>query len=369
MPARASERIALDGKMQLHQKSLSAGLVELKPQPPPHRIDQDQHSSQAHSHKHHHPRTNIVDAAPTAPPLSLAALQALVDEITSAKNVVVITGAGVSTESSIPDYRSPKGAYNTGFTPMTHQQFLANPANRARYWARSYAGWHAFSSTRPSGAHEGLSRLQERQWVGPIITQNVDRLHNRAGARNVLELHGTTHRVVCLGCGAMQERGDVQRKLDELNPDMSAHVEALKALASGMASKQGVPHLVPMRRPDGDVELVDAGHAFKVPPCDSCGGILKPDVVFFGDSVPAARAQSAMEMCTSSDLILAAGTSLQVFSAYRLVDAAKRAGARLVLLNVGPTRADKLADLKVEAIVGEALMAMATHPQLLLPRL
>ncbi|KAG1669921.1 hypothetical protein FOA52_002448 [Chlamydomonas sp. UWO 241] len=332
---------------------------------------------------------------PSAPPMTATQLDELVGLITSARRVLLLTGAGVSTESGTPDYRGPAGAYTTGFTPMTHQQFMAAEASRARYWARGFAGWPTFSTRRANAAHEGFARLQSSGWVGDIITQNVDRLHQAAGASRVIELHGTTHEVVCTRCGELSCRHNFQSVLASVNPDASVALAAARMARAGggaggggkttggraaerwvaeaerygTAEDRGEAATVPLIRPDGDVELADAGAGFVVPACGACGGVLKPHVVFFGDGIPKARANAAMEAAKSCDLVLAAGTSLMVYSAFRLVEAAHKAGARVAAINVGPTRADKLLTVKFEVLAGEAAMKLATHPDLLLPRI
>eukprot|EP00877_Chromochloris_zofingiensis_P001230 jgi/Chrzof1/11107/Cz05g24020.t1 len=326
-------------------------------------------------------------AAPLAPPINPHQLSSLVDMIQRHTRVLVLTGAGCSTESNIPDYRGPNGAYTTGFTPMTHQQFMASSANRARYWARSFAGWHEFGHIKPNAAHEGLSRLQALSWVDNILTQNVDRLHHKAGSSAVLELHGTTHRVVCMQCGANSCRHEFQRQLAALNPEADAMLRSVahaadakdafeRALKAGTAAdarkiRSGSKDVekVPVRRPDGDVELHDAGVGFDVPACGRCGGILKPDVVFFGDSVPKTRADRAMDLAVNCDMLLVVGSSLMVWSAYRLAKAAKQAGATIAMVNVGATRADDIADMKVPVLAGEAMLKLASHPNLLIPRI
>ncbi|GLC37857.1 hypothetical protein PLESTB_001483600 [Pleodorina starrii] len=341
-------------------------------------------------------------AAPAAPPATDDQIASLVSAFQESRRLVVLTGAGCSTESGVPDYRSPQGAYSTGFKPMTHQQFLASPANRARYWARSFYGWPRFSRTQPNEAHFALAELEQRCWVSGLVTQNVDRLHSRAGSREVLELHGTSHEVICLDCGARSPRQAVQEALAALNPAAAAHVaelaarppdaaaERLQALrvgtsrddlrvatrtppstpgGFGAARSLGQAAGQPPQRPDGDVELVDAGSGFRVAPCGGCGGLLKPDVVFFGDNIPQERKDRAMALAASSDTLLVVGSSVMVYSAYRLVEVAKAAGARLLIVNVGPTRADKLADVKVEARAGEVLTRLARHPELQLPKL
>eukprot|EP00884_Botryococcus_braunii_P023005 jgi/Botrbrau1/9389/Bobra.0252s0014.1 len=275
---------------------------------------------------------------------------------------------------------------------MTHQQFMASPAQRARYWARSFAGWHEFADVAPNAAHDSLARLQRRGWVTHIITQNVDRLHHKAGSAPVLELHGTTHEVICMSCQEVRPRQPFQETLARLNPAAAEAVALMRRQGTDprgarerslrVGSQEPPNDLSPggLRRrgtgmwrslsggPDGDVELQDAGRGFVVPPCPSCGGILKPDVVFFGDSIPPTRSRRALEVVERSDAVLVVGSSLAVYSAYRLARAAKQAGARLALLTVGPNRADDFADVKVQALAGEALSRLAAHPALLLPR-
>ena len=388
------ERIGADGRLRLAVQ--------------PRHAQQQQQQQQQHTGTARRP-PGLAPAAPVAPPIADDQLERLVDLIASARRVVVITGAGVSTESNIPDYRGPGGAYTTGFTPMTHSQFLQSEAARRRYWHRSFCGWHEFASARPNAAHEGLARLQAAGWVSDVITQNVDRLHHSAGSppSRVLELHGTTHRVQCMGaCGAESCRRELQAKLAELNPEAAALVARImaasdepgrwrRALSAGTAAdaratttttgsspdataadagapasttSAAVAERVPVRRPDGDVELVDAGAGFSVPPCDGCGGFLKPAVTFFGDSVRPAVAARSLELAGGCDLLLAVGTSLMVWSAFRLAKTAKESGAKLALVCVGETRADSLADFKAEALAGEVLARLAAHPRLLLPR-
>ncbi|KAK2079495.1 hypothetical protein QBZ16_001889 [Prototheca wickerhamii] len=282
---------------------------------------------------------------PHAPPIPSRDLDALESFLAAHPQCLVITGAGVSTESRIPDYRSPGGAYSTGFKPMTHQEFLRSERSRSRYWARSFAGWYRYGAVRPNPAHAALAALQAGRWVGPIVTQNVDGLHQKGGAADVLELHGATRRVRCLDCGTARDREEVQRELAALNPEADRVARAAAAgedrrdgggVVGPGKGREGDAFRVPVRRPDGDVELQDACEGFRVPPCYVCGGPLKPDVVFFGDSVPPA-----------------------VWSAFRLVRAAKARGAPLAILSIGPTRADDLADLKIEARAGDVLPKLA----------
>lgn len=296
---------------------------------------------------------------------------------------LVITGAGVSTESDIPDYRGPQGAYSTGFKPMTHQQFMASESNRQRYWARSFAGWDRFSQAEPNAAHQSIAKLQKRGWfTSPIITQNVDRLHRKAGAEGVLELHGTTHEVVCTSCHKRSCRAEFQELLKSINPSYALHAKALLNDVTDQALKLSrAGTLEPLtanlkergglqQRPDGDVEISTElmGTDFAVPPCDNCGGALKPHVVFFGDSLPPMRVEESMKLAAQCQLMLIVGSSLAVWSAYRLVKVAKESGqAKIAIVNAGLTRGDGIADMKVEGRAGEVLSRLADHPSLALP--
>lgn len=273
-------------------------------------------------------------------------MRALASFITAAERLLVITGAGCSTESAIPDYRSPKGAYSTGFKPMTHQDFLRADGNRKRYWARSFVGWKKFAEgTSPNRAHVALAALQREGHVWRLITQNVDRLHHAAGSEDALELHGTTHEVICLNCDDVTPRTRMQRRLIELNPTF---------LGSTLRDAEDV---VKRQNPDGDVEL-DGGveKTFKLPTCLKCWtGTLKPKVVFFGDCVPAKDASVAKAWSERADAVLVVGSSVSTFSAYRLVKEAVTRGAPVAILTNGDTRVDDVADLKVRAVAGETL--------------
>lgn len=347
------------------------------------------------------------------------------------------------------------------------QQFLSGPTARARYWTRSFFGWGTFSTCKPAASHESIARLQRLGWVannvadlgissshdistsevgesGGIITQNVDRLHQAAGSRGVLELHGTTHVVRCLNaeCSHRLPRARFQEMLEARNPEAAAAAAAADAAAAAGATKDRVtkatkpaepgglwrkdaaddgggagrprgappppapapapvvvggcgaiaddapqlsidplravhegaesaPISVPFRRPDGDVELADAGEGFAVPDCPACGvGNLMPDVVFFGDSLPKARAEAAKARAANSDLLLVVGTSVQVFSAFRLVQACADAGGKVAIINAGPTRADSLeaVTMKLPCLAGETFARLARHPSLAMPR-
>ncbi|KAK9799357.1 hypothetical protein WJX73_000370 [Symbiochloris irregularis] len=338
-------------------------------------------------------RSSVPLTAPLTDPISSYQLQQLVDFMQSHRRIAVLTGAGCSTESNIPDYRGRNGAYSTGFKPMTHQQFTSSEHSRSRYWARSFAGWHEYCDVKPNPAHFALARLQSHGRISHLMTQNVDRLHQKAGARDVLELHGTTHEVICLQCQQITDRYEFQEILAEANPDAAAAVRQMKKRGidhagaaermnkigsdeRGQASAKAGAAVRrpdgdvewPVRRPDGDVELRDAGHGFYVPPCTACGGPLKPDVVFFGDGVPAWRSQRALEISGElCDAMLVVGSSMQVYSAYRLARACTKRDAPLAIVNVGTTRADNEASLKIECLVGEVLSRLAAEPAMLVP--
>lgn len=251
------------------------------------------------------------------------------------RQVLVLSGAGVSTESGVPDYRSPERLQNPR-KPMLYRTFVTDEQARRRYWARSAVGWRSVAGARPNRGHEALARLEGIGTVNGVITQNVDGLHQKAGSRAVLELHGSLAAVICLDCRKPTSRDQVQERLLELNPELA---EARFLLA-----------------PDGDSDLPDAlMRTCLVPECDGCGGILKPDVVFFGENVPKRRVGQAAEMLADARLLLVVGSSLTVMSGLRWVLAALRANKRVAILNDGPTRADDQVELKVEGRLGQLL--------------
>jgi NAD+-dependent protein deacetylase sirtuin 4 len=269
-------------------------------------------------------------------PASLDALAALL----RGRRVAVLTGAGCSTESGIPDYRGPASAGRVR-SPIQDRDFLRRPEVRQRYWARSVLGWPRFCAARPNAAHTALARLEARGVVEGVITQNVDRLHHAAGSQRVIELHGALAEVLCLGCGEREERERLQGRLEALNP--------------------GFEHTVAELRPDGDAELPEeAVAAFRVPTCEACGdGVLKPDVVFFGGFVPAPTVEAAYTLVERSEALLVVGTSLAVYSGLRFVRRAHERGQPVAVLNLGETRADTLACLRVQARLGEVLPRLA----------
>ena len=248
---------------------------------------------------------------------------------------MVLSGAGLSTESGIPDYRGPSGAARPS-TPMTYQTFTRDPIARRRYWARSHLGWRTIGEARPNAGHFAVARLQELAVVDGIITQNVDGLHQAAGAHGVVELHGNLVRITCLDCGALTPREEHSARLTAANPDFVAAVSRIN--------------------PDGDVEL-DAAEldGFTVVDCADCGGMLKPDVVYFGETVPPARVARSFELVTGARTLLVLGSSLTVMSGRRFVLRAAKEGIRVAIVNQGPTRGEPYAGLTVDAPLGAVL--------------
>lgn len=247
----------------------------------------------------------------------------------------VLTGAGLSTDSGIPDYRGPAAPPRR---PMTVQTFLSGPAQRSRYWARSWLGWSHMDMARPNAGHRALARLQPHG----IITQNVDGLHEDAGSAPVIDLHGRLNRVICLQCGELYDRDLVQAHLTRLNPDFLTDLEVDPADIE--------------TAPDGDVDL-EATAGFRVWDCPACGGLLKPDVVYFGESVPAVRTQAAFDLVDSASGLLVMGTSLAVMSGLRFVKHARKHGKPVVIVTDGPTRGDEYADYRSVTRVGDFLAA------------
>ena len=259
------------------------------------------------------------------------------------RRIVVLAGAGCSTESGIPDYRGPENIQRTR-TPVQYQEFLRSDAARVRYWARSTAGWARIASARPNAAHHALARLEEGGAVRGIITQNVDGLHQAAGSRRVVELHGSLASVRCLACGRVTPRDEHQERLRSTNAEW---MDRLRSGATEVA-------------PDGDAELpAPVVASFRVPACEACGGLVKPDVVFFGENVPAERVQDAWSLFEEADVLLVAGSSLTVYSGRRFIYRAEKEGVPIAIINIGPTRADDLATVKVEGRLGSVLPRLA----------
>ncbi|ANJ56823.1 NAD-dependent protein deacetylase [Pseudomonas silesiensis] len=253
----------------------------------------------------------------------------------------VLTGAGISTPSGIPDYRDNQGV-RRGRSPMMYQEFLSAPESRRRYWARAMLGWPRVRQARPNEAHEALSSLQSARQIGGLITQNVDTLHDQAGSHDVIELHGSLHRVLCLDCGQRSERDSIQQLMEAQNPYL-AGVDAVQA-------------------PDGDTLLDAAFEArFQVPHCPHCAGErMKPDVVFFGENVAQVTAAKAMAAVEKAAGLLVVGSSLMAFSAFRLCRAVADQGKPLLAINLGKTRADDILDLKIEGSC-EQLLPLLTQ--------
>lgn len=248
----------------------------------------------------------------------------------------VLTGAGLSTASGIPDYRDADGQWKRP-PPVMLKDFLDSPAVRQRYWARSMLGWPQMAAAAPNAGHAAMAALQAAGKVERLVTQNVDGLHRRAGSAEVIELHGSLSQVTCLACGVSRPRSEVQRELERANP----HFASLAAPAA----------------PDGDAVL-DARHlpGFVPPVCPSCAGIVKPDVVFFGENVPRSRVEAARAALARADAMLVVGSSLMVYSGYRFCEWAHRGGKPIAALNQGRTRADPLLTLKVAAPCAETLV-------------
>ncbi|HKE88577.1 MAG TPA: NAD-dependent protein deacetylase [Vicinamibacterales bacterium] len=259
----------------------------------------------------------------------------LCDFVDRHRRLFVLTGAGCSTASGIPDYRDVNGDWKRA-RPVMLQDFLANEYTRKRYWARSLVGWQRMSDARPNDAHHALAMLEHQGRVEQLVTQNVDGLHQAAGSRAVIDLHGRVDIVRCLGCGRRVSRDHVQAELVRRNPPFAA----LDAVAA----------------PDGDADLDRVAFAaFDVPGCETCGGLLKPDVVFYGENVPRERVQRAMDALERSDAMLIVGSSLMVYSGYRFPEAMAQAGKPIAAVNLGRTRADDLLSLKVASSCTDAL--------------
>ena len=263
-----------------------------------------------------------------------AALRRFLDRCS---RLVVLTGAGCSTDSGVPAYRDAEGTWRQR-RPIEHAEFVASEAGRRRYWARSHRGWPLMDRARPNAAHHWLAELQAAGRISCLVTQNVDGLHQRAGSGDVVELHGSVHRVGCLDCGARYSRAHVQRRLETLNPSLAAAQVDLSA---------------PIR-PDGDADVDPAFvQDLVVPDCERCGGVLKPDVVFFGDSVPRERVDAVQQALERSDGLLVVGSSLMVFSGYRFCRAAAKLGLPMASITQGRTRADDLLDLRLRVAAAE----------------
>ncbi|CAI9728400.1 NAD-dependent protein lipoamidase sirtuin-4, mitochondrial-like [Octopus vulgaris] len=257
------------------------------------------------------------------------------------KTITVLTGAGVSTESGIPDYRSEEvGMYaRSNHTPIRYQEFLRNSDRRQRYWARNFVAWPQFSSFQPNTVHYVLSSWEKSGQLHWLITQNVDALHSKAGTKRLTELHGCSHRVECLSCHMKMPRTEMQVLLTNLNPDW--HAESIDIA------------------PDGDVQLDDElVQTFQIPPCPNCGGLLKPEVVFFGDNVEKSKVDFVYDKISESDALLILGTSLQVYSSYRILLAAHKQKKQIGAINIGPIRGGHYLDFHIKAKCGDLFLLL-----------
>lgn len=265
------------------------------------------------------------------------------------RRIAVLTGAGISTDSGIPDYRGPDSPPSN---PMTIRQFTSDPAFRQRYWARNHVGWRHMDDTLPNAGHRALAALEDESVVTGVITQNVDLLHSKAGSRNVINLHGTYAQVICLSCGSTMARAALAERLEALNPGFIERAEAIGGLAVA---------------PDADAVVADTA-SFRYLDCERCGGMLKPDIVYFGESVPKDVVAQAYTLVEGADVLLVAGSSLTVFSGYRFVRHAAALGMPVAIVNRGGTRGDDLATVKVDggcsellALLADELAPLATH--------
>jgi NAD-dependent SIR2 family protein deacetylase len=271
------------------------------------------------------------EVAPADPLRSLA-------DLVAGGGVVILSGAGLSTESGIPDYRGPSALARRA-EPMTYQEFTGSAAARRRYWARSHQGWRHIARARPNAGHQAVAELERRGLVTGIITQNVDGLHRAAGARQVIELHGNLDSVVCLGCRERTSRDDLDRRLREANERWQGTATAIN--------------------PDGDAVLADDdAERFRVVDCQGCGGLLKPEVVFFGENVPPPRVQECYALVGSASALVVLGSSLTVMSGYRFVRQAAKLAIPVAIVNRGPTRGDAQARLIIDAPLGRTLSAL-----------
>jgi NAD-dependent SIR2 family protein deacetylase len=281
-------------------------------------------------------------AAGTPPPTGSRPQEGMtaLRELVAAGGVLVLSGAGISTESGIPDYRGPTGAARK-VAPMTYQTFTGDPLARRRYWARSHLGWRLIDRARPNDGHRAVAELEGRGLIAGIVTQNVDGLHQAAGARSVVDLHGRLDRVVCLECRALSRRDELAARLHEANPEWDAAATAVN--------------------PDGDVDLPDEElDGFRPVGCTRCAGTLKPDVVFFGENVPAGRVAECYGRLDRARALLVLGSSLTVFSGHRFVLRSAKRGLPVAIVNQGATRGDPFARVTLNAPLGRVLTALAT---------
>ncbi|MER7823076.1 NAD-dependent protein deacetylase [Streptomyces sp. NPDC096097] len=276
---------------------------------------------------------------PTAEPLPGTTDPEPVADALRTGGVLVLSGAGLSTESGIPDYRGENGSLRR-HTPMTYQEFTTSIQARRRYWARSHLGWRTFGGARPNAGHRAVAAFGRRGLLSAVITQNVDGLHQAAGSRDVVELHGSLNRVVCLSCGVFSTRRELARRLEDANAGFDPGAAQLN--------------------PDGDADLTDEQVGdFTVMPCSECGGTLKPDVVFFGETVPLPRVERCRELVDTATSVLVLGSSLTVMSGLRFVRQAAKARKPVMIVNRDPTRGDQHAAARVALPLGTTLTALA----------
>lgn len=283
------------------------------------------------------PRTSLSPPlAEPAPVASEEAAERLATFIRRHPRLLILTGAGVSTDSGIPDYRDQDGAWKRK-QPVQHGDFMGSASTRQRYWGRSLVGWPVMRHSRPNPAHLHLAELERREHAELLVTQNVDRLHQRAGSRRVIDLHGRADQVICMNCDYRCDRQAVHDRCYALNPNFQRY-QATTA-------------------PDGDADLEVDFSSFRIADCPHCGGILKPDVLFFGDNVPKSRVQQALDALQASDGLLVIGSSLMVYSGYRFCRYGREWKKPMAALTLGRTRADDIIDLKLNARIGETLAA------------
>jgi NAD-dependent SIR2 family protein deacetylase len=278
--------------------------------------------------------SQVVEEAPALAPEIASQLDRAVD-LLAGRRIVMLTGAGVSTDSGIPDYRGEGAPVRT---PMTVERFLSDPRGRQRYWAGSHLGWRHFAGAQPNAGHVAIARMELDGVLDGVVTQNVDGLHLRAGSRRVVDIHGSMDRVRCLHCGQVFARADIAARLTRDNP--------------WLASPEGV-----RLNPDGDVDI-DAYDEMVVPICTNCGGMLKPEVVFFGEFVPREKFEEASALVRGAEAMVIAGSSLAVNSGIRLLDQAVKRHLPVVIVNRGATKGDPRADLKIDAGTSEVLAAL-----------
>ncbi|WP_280341430.1 NAD-dependent protein deacetylase [Nocardia neocaledoniensis] len=260
-------------------------------------------------------------------------------DLLAGRRVVLISGAGLSTDSGIPDYRGPDAPPRN---PMTYQQFVGDAAFRQRYWARNHVGWRRMDAARPNAGHRAVARLERAGVVTGVITQNVDLLHTKAGARRVIDLHGTYARVCCLRCRTLISRMTLAERLEAANPGFADQISATGIEVA----------------PDADAVVADTG-GFRMVDCAHCGGMLKPDIVYFGETVPPERVTAAFELVDDAEALLVAGSSLTVMSGLRFVRRAAKNGVPVVIVNRGRTRGDDVAELRIDAGCSDVLCALA----------